>query len=351
MPGARLTLMQREEIAIGLELGYSYARIASRIGVHRSTVGREVALNALDRPSHMRGTYRAVPAMIKAAARAPRPKPRKLAAGTPLRRRVLELLKQDYSAQQIAGRLRREHPDEPQWWVSHETIYQAWFVQSKGSLRAELIDELGTPARQRPTRLATGTHRKPRDFRSTDRRGHGRDKTPISDRPAEAADRAFPGHWEGDLIIGAGRTGRAAIATVVERASRFTIACLLPDTPRTSAYVVAHLAQTIKTMPDLLFRTLTWDNGAETHSHAHFTMATGIQVYFADPYKPWQRPTNENTNRLIREYLPKHRDLATVTQQELDHILDRLNSRPRKVLNYQTPAERLTQNLAVATTT
>jgi transposase, IS30 family len=253
--------------------------------------------------------------------------------------------------------LRREHPGAPQWWVSHETIYQAWFVQSKGSLRAELIAELRAEGRLAPDgrvyghpRLKTAAQRKPRDFRSIDRRGKGRDKTPISERPAEAADRAVPGHWEGDLIIGAGRSGRAAIATVVERASRFTIACLLPETPRTTTYVVARLAETINNLPNLLFRTLTWDNGAEMHGHTQFTVATGVKVYFADPYKPWQRPTNENTNRLIREYLTKDRDLATVTQDELDYVLDRLNSRPRKVLNYQTPAERLHQDHLVATT-
>lgn len=342
MPGARLNFAQREEIALGLARGLPLSQIARVIGVHRSTVGREIKLN---RPFNLGGEYRAVPATALAMMRAPRPKPRKLAVGSELRHKVVELFKLDYSAQQIAGRLRHEHPDEPQWWVSHETIYKAWYVQGKGSLRKELIAELGG-AKPRTGAAA----RRPRDFRSTDQRGQIQERRSISERPAEAADRAFPGHWEGDLIIGAGRNGRAAIATVVERASRFTVACLLPEVPRTTAYVVSRLAETIQGMPQLLFRTLTWDRGAEMHAHKKFTIDTGIQVFFADPHSPWQRPTNENTNRLIREYLPKGRDLKTVTQDELNHVLDRLNGRPRKVLDYQTPAERLAQNLAVATT-
>lgn len=338
LSGARLTLAQREEISIGLELGESFAVIAVRVGVHRSTVGREVRGNW---PRHSL-VYRALPAHAAAMRRAPRPKPRKLAPGTALRGRVVADMAAGWSAQQVAGRLRRQHPQEPQWWVSHETIYKAWYVQGKGSLRQELIAELGG------ARPRTGpVRRRSRDHRSGDRRGRIADAVPISQRPPQAADRAIPGHWEGDLIVGPGN--KSALATVVERASRFTVAATLPQ-GRGSAHVTGRLAETIKHLPEVLFETLTWDRGMEMAEHARFSIDTGVQVFFADPYSPWQRPTNENTNRLIRHYLPKTRDLSTVTDAELQQILTALNTRPRKVLGYQTPAERLLENLAVATT-
>lgn len=337
MPGARLTLDQRIQIEVGRAKDESFTAIADRIGAHRTTVAREVRLNW---PPHS-DRYLALAAHAAAMVRAPRPKARKLAVGTPLRAEVVRLMTQDWSMQQIAGRLRLEHPDEPQWWVSHETIYKAWYIQGKGSLRAELLTELGG---QRPR---TGTaRRRPRGERGDQRRSRIVDPTPIGQRPDDATNR-LPGHWEGDLIIGP--FNRSALATVVERCSRFTLAVTLPQ-GRNTDHVTTRLAQTITALPDLLFTTLTWDRGAEMAAHKQFHIDTGIQVYFADPYSPWQRPTNENTNRLLRDYLPKSRDLTTVTDPELNTILHKLNSRPRKVLGYRTPAEVLTDTLNRATT-
>ena len=243
------------------------------------------------------------------------------------------LLRQDYSPGQIAGRLKRGHPGDKAMQVSHETIYQALFVQGKGSLRAEVAAAVrcGRARRRRPR---TGNHT-----------GQARIAgiISISERPAEAEDRAVPGHWEGDLIIG--KNGKSAVITLAERASRFALIIALPD-GRTADKVADALADRILALPAALRRTLTWDRGSEMAAHAGFTLATDVKVYFADPHAPWQRGTNENTNGLIRYYLPKGTDLSIHSQADLDAIADKLNTRPRRTLGYRTPAEALNDLLA-----
>jgi IS30 family transposase len=278
MAGPRLSLAEREEIAIGLARREPVRQIAARIGRAPSTVSREVRRN-LSAPRR----YRAFPAHIQAVARArARRRPRKLAAGSPVRALVCELLRLDYSPGQIAGRLKRDYPHRPELQVSHETIYQALFVQGKASLRAEVATAVrcGRARRRRP-RMGNHTGR-PRIAGMIS----------ISDRPAEAADRAVPGHWEGDLIIGAGV--QSAVATLAERTTRYCMIIALPH-GRTAAAVADAVAAHITTLPTALRRSLTWDRGTEMAAHAAFTIATGIPVYFADPHSPWQRGTNENT--------------------------------------------------------
>jgi len=323
MPGARLTIDEREEIAHWLAVGYSVRQVALRVGRSPSTVSREVARNVSPSPRR----YRAFQAHMLAAARARRSRPRKLAAGTAVRALVCQLLGQDYSPGQIAGRLRRDFPGCPELQVSHETIYQALFLQGKGSLRAEVDAALRCGRARRRPRNAPG-------------RG-GNSKIPgmisISRRPAEAADRAVPGHWEGDLIIGAG--AHSAVATLAERTTRYCMIVALPGGRHGADAVADAVAAQITTLPAQLRRSLTWDQGREMARHAAFTIATGIPVYFADPHSPWQRGTNENTNGLIRYYLPKGTDLSIHSQADLDAIADQLNTRPRRTLGYRTPAE------------
>jgi IS30 family transposase len=333
MPGRRLSLAEREEIAIGLAGGEPVRRIAARLGRAPSTVSREARRNVSRSPRR----YRAFPAQIAAVARARRDRPRKLAPGSAVRGLVAGLLREDYSPGQIAGRLKRDYPGRPELQVSHETIYQALFVQGKGSLRAEVAAAVrcGRARRRRPRMGAP--------------RGHApiRGMVNISERPAEAADRAVPGHWEGDLIIG--KDVQSAVATLAERTTRFCMIIALPH-GRTAEAVAAAVAAKITTLPADLRRSLTWDQGKEMARHAAFTIGTGIPVYFADPHSPWQRGTNENTNGLIRYYLPKKTDLSVHTQDDLDTIAAKLNTRPRRTLAYATPAETLS-NLLVATTT
>jgi transposase, IS30 family len=333
LPGKRLTLADREEIAYlrGHHLGVR--QIAAWIGRDPATVSRELRRNASGSPRR----YRALSAHLQARERARRSKPRKLIAGSPLRAEVAAGLRKGWSPGQIAGKLKRDHPGRPELQVSHETIYQALFVQGKGSLRAEVDAAI---------RCGRSRRRRPRS-----RAGETRGKIPgminISERPAEAADRAVPGHWEGDLIIGAGTA--SAVITLAERATRYCMIIALPD-GRTADKVAAALTAHITTLPAALRKSLAWDQGKEMSSHAAFTVATGIPVYFADPHSPWQRGTNENTNGLIRYYLPKGSDLTAWTQDQLDDIAAKLNTRPRAVLDYATPAEALNSYL-VATTT
>jgi transposase, IS30 family len=334
MPGARLTIDEREEIAHWLAAGHSARQIALRVGRAPSTVTRELARNTSPSPRR----YRPFPAHVQAAARARRDRPRKLAAGSPVRAVVCELLRQDYSPGQIAGRLKRDYPGRPELQVSHETIYQALFVQGKGSLRAE-VDAAVRCGRARTRRPRMGRPRGQPRFTGM---------INISQRPAEAADRAVPGHWEGDLIVGARQ--HSAVATLAERTTRYCMIVALPGGRRTADTVAAALAAKITTLPADLRKTLTWDCGNEMAAHAAFTIATGVRVYFADPHSPWQRGTNENTNGLIRYYLPKGSDLARHTQADLDAIAAKLNTRPRRTLGYATPAEAL-NDLLVATTT
>jgi IS30 family transposase len=333
VPGKRLTLKEREDIAYlrGHHLGVR--QIAEWISRDPGTVSRELRRNSSPSPRR----YRALQAHIAARERACRSQPRKLVAGSALRTEVAAGLRVGWSPGQIAGRLKRDHPDQPELQVSHETIYQALFVQGKGSLRAEVATAL---------RCGRARRRRPRS-RSTEARGKIPGMINISERPAEADDRAVPGHWEGDLIIGAAT--QSAVITLAERTSRFAMIIALPH-GRTADAVSGALAAHITTLPDALRRSLTWDCGKEMSRHADFTIATGIPVYFADPHSPWQRGTNENTNGLIRYYLPKGTDLTQHTQADLDTIADQLNTRPRRTLGYATPAETL-DNLLVATTT
>jgi transposase, IS30 family len=332
MAGSRLSVAEREEIAIGLACREPLRQIAVRLGRAPSTVSREVRRN-LSEPRR----YRAFPAHIQATARARRSRPRKLAAGSPVRALVCQLLREDCSPGQIAGRLKRDYPHRPELQVSHETIYQALFVQGKASLRAEVA-----------TAIRCGRARRRPRARAAETRGQVAGMINISQRPAEAADRAVPGHWEGDLIIGAG--AHSAVATLAERTTRFCLIVALPGGRRGADAVAAALAAKITSLPADLRRSLTWDCGKEMARHAAFTVTTGVPVYFADPHSPWQRGTNENTNGLIRYYLPKGTDLSAHTQAGLDTIAAKLNTRPRRTLNYATPAEAL-NDLLVATTT
>ena len=333
MPGKRLTLAEREEIAAGLAGREPVRLIARRLKRAPSTVSREVRRNISASPRR----YRAFPAHVQAVARARRSRPRKLVAGTALRAEVAALLRLDYSPAQVAGRLKRDYPHRPELHVSHETIYQALFVQGKGGLRAEVAAAV---------RCGRARRRRPRS-RAAEARGKITGMINISERPAEAADRAVPGHWEGDLIIGA--AAQSAVVTLAERTTRYCMIIALPS-GRTAEAVAAAVSAHLATLPAALRQSLTWDQGKEMARHAQFTNATGIPVYFADPHSPWQRGTNENTNGLIRYYLPKGTDLSGHAQHQLDDIAAQLNTRPRRTLGYATPAEAL-NDLLVATTT
>jgi IS30 family transposase len=322
----RLALQDREEIRVGLQAGESFARIARSIGRSASTVSREVNNNG------GRARYRAVAADGAAYRRALRPKPAKLATNPALRARVEELLVTHWSPQQIAARLKLEFADDPSMQVSHETIYQSLFVQARGALRKDL------------TRcLRTGRTRRRTQGRA-DRRGPIADMVLISERPAEIEDRAVPGHWEGDLLVGA--DGRSAIVTLVERQTRYVLLARIAA-DKTSPAVCAAIADKILTLPQQLARSLTWDQGREMAGHANFTVKTGLPVYFCDPHSPWQRGSNENTNGLLRQYFPKGTDLAVHSQDELDRVAAELNGRPRQTLGWANPAEKLNQLIAM----
>jgi transposase, IS30 family len=332
--GPRLSVAEREEIVVGLARREPLRQIAVRLGRAPSTVSREVARNVSGSPR----AYRAFPAQARACGRARRSRPRKLAAGSPVRAEVARLLREHYSPAQIAGRLKRDYPGQPELQVSHETIYQALFVQGKASLRAEVATAIrcGRARRRRPRARAGQT------------RGQIPGMINISERPAGAAGRAVPGHWEGDLIIGAGQ--HSAVATLAERTTRFCMIVALPGGRRGADAAAAALAAKITSLPAGLRRSLTWDCGKEMARHAAFTIATGVPVYFAGPHSPWQRGTNENTNGLIRYYLPNGTDLSAHSQTGLDAIAAKLNTRARRTLGYATPAEALNEFL-VATTT
>jgi transposase, IS30 family len=322
-PG-RLTLADREEITLGLHAGDSFTAIAARLGKAVSTVSREVAANG------GREGYRAWRAHQRARQQARRPKAPKLACPE-LAAQVTSWLTEWWSPQQIAARLRIEFPGDPMMKVSHETIYQALYVQGRGELRRELARCLRTGrAKRRPRGRGENT-------------GRIRDMVMISERPAEAEDRAVPGHWEGDLIIG--KDCRSAVGTLVERTTRYVLLLHLPA-GRDAHLVERAMRQAITALPADLARTITWDQGKEMAYHAHFTIATGIPVYFCDPHKPWQRGSNENTNGLLRQYLPKGTDLSAHSAADLARIARSLNTRPRKTLGFMTPSEKLTELLA-----
>ncbi len=321
----RLRPSEREEISRGLRAGESARRIADRLHRAPSTVSREVARNG------GREGYRAVRAGTAARVRGRRPKVAKLARSPRLRAEVERLLLRRWSPRQIAQRLRLEHPDDEEMRVAHETIYQALFVQGRGALRRELA-----------LCLRSGRARRRAQVPDT---GRMAGMVLLSERPAEVADRAVPGHWEGDLLVGKGN--RSAIATLVERRTRYVLLAALPA-GRSAPAVRDALVERIGTLPAHLRRSLTWDRGHEMADHLRFTVATGVAVYFCDPASPWQRGTNENTNGLLRQYLPRSTDLSTVSQAELDAIADELNGRPRQTLAWMTPSEALAEAVALA---
>ncbi|MFC7429981.1 IS30 family transposase, partial [Nocardia tengchongensis] len=320
----RLSLAEREEISRGLAAGDSLRSIARGLGRAPSTVSREVAKRG------GRFAYRALPADRAAWARAVRPKPTKLSKNPGLAAVVSEKLVQRWSPQQIAGWLAR-NPQSSMGYVSHETIYRTLFIQARGELRHELTRYLRTHRAMR----------RPKVVRQPDGRGQRRGVLTIAERPAEAADRAVPGHWEGDMLFG---RGMSPVATLVERSTRFLLLVALPEGKRADLVADA-LAARILTLPDALRRTLTWDQGYEMAEHAAFTVATGVPVYFCDPKSPWQRGSNENTNGLVRQYLPRHLDLRAYSQADLDAIADELNGRPRQTLGFRTPSEALEEVL------
>jgi len=320
-----LRVGEREELSRGLAMGESCRAIARRLGRAASTVSREVHRNG------GRQSYRAAAADGAAVGRRRRPKPGKLALSSALRAEVEAGLQLDWSPKQISAWLKREYSDNPQMQISHETIYVSLYVQGRGSLRAELTKHLRT---RRTYRRAKNEIR---------RQGPKMlpDPIMISERPAEANDRAVPGHWEGDLLLG---TPTTAIGTLVERSTRYVMLFTLARGPRAQA-VREGIATSIVKLPLSLRRSLTWDQGAEMSQHQRFTVETGVAIYFCDPGHPWQRGTNENTNGLLRQYFPKGRTLAHVTQAELDRVADQLNGRPRETLGWRTPAEALTELL------
>ena len=330
---SQLSVAQREDISLGLAAGKSYAELGREVGCHRSTIKREI-----DRQRDPRGNgygrdgYRAWRADRDAYTRARRAKPSKLASNRRLHDVVEAGLIKHWSPNQISIRLVVDFPDDLEMRVSHETIYQSLFVQAKGGFRKDLVQC-----------LRTGRTRRRAQSRVT-RAGSIKDMVMISDRPAEIEDRAVPGHWEGDLILG--RNNRSAIVTLVERSTRFLMMIALPDDHKAETVATA-IAEHITTLPAQLRRSITWDQGSEMTEHVKFTIATDIAVYFCDPHSPWQRGTNENTNGLIRQYFPKGTDLSIHPQSELDRVTDELNGRPRETLGAMTPSEKFTELVAL----
>ena len=321
-----LTSVSEKTISRGLASGSSIREIAG--GLHRaaSTVSREIARHG-GRPA-----YRAYAADQQAWNAALRPKRCLLAVNSELRDVVASKLMLDWSPEQIAGWLKTRYPHDEGMRVSHETIYRSLFIQARGALKKELMDYLRSKRRMRRSRHSS-------------EHGHSRgqivDAVSIRERPAEAEDRAIPGHWEGDLLAGG---KNSYIATLVERHSRFLMLVKVPS--KETEPVVAALSEHVRQLPATLRRSLTWDRGLEMAKHKEFTVATDVQVYFCDPQSPWQRGSNENTNLLLRQYFPRGTDLAPITQAQLDQVSLRLNQRPRKTLGFQTPADKLQASVA-----
>lgn len=322
-----LTDVDREQISRGLAVDQSIREIARTLSRPPSTISREVNRNG------GRAHYRAIEAERQAWRRAARPKPCRLAREPKLRALVAAKLELDWSPEQIAGWLKREYPRDARMHISHETIYRTLYVQARGALKKELLAHL---RRRHPLR------RSRRYTTAGQPRGQIIDAVSISERPASIEDRAVPGHWEGDLLAGSKNTH---IATLVERQSRFVQLIKVPS--KDAAAVARALTRHVQRLPDGLMESLTWDRGLEMAHHKRFTVATDVAVYFCDPQSPWQRGTNENTNGLLRQYFPKGTDLSTVTQAQLNAIARRLNARPRKTLEFMTPAEKLAQIVAL----
>jgi len=347
VPGSRVTFEERVRIEALWAAGESIPRIAALVGRHRSTVHRELVRNGSGRhgakhPDRGAGGpyrwgYRAVWAQEHARVRARRPRLSRLRADSPLRDFVVDGLRRRWSPREISARLVRAYPDAVEMRVSHETIYQAFYLQSRGALR----DLLGREVLRRGR-----SHRVPRRPDGLCGKGHRRlDLLRISARPAEAADRAIPGHWEGDLLMGARQN--SAIGVLVERSTRFVVLVALPDKAWHDTARFADLAaDQMLLLPEHLRRSMAWDRGFEmVHAHPRFEEKAGLKVYFCDPHSPWQRGTNENTNGLLRQYFPKGTSLARYTQDDLDQVAAELNGRPRETLGWDTPNEALNKYL------
>ncbi|MHB1451529.1 MAG: IS30 family transposase [Coriobacteriia bacterium] len=322
-----LTLSEREEISRGIALGHSLRRIGRTLGRSPSTISREIKRNG------GANKYRAHLAHQASFIRARRPKLCVLATHTALRDHVAAKLACDWSPAQIAGELKVSFPDDETMRISHETIYKTLFVQARGVLKKELMRHLRTRRSMR------------RSIHSTTKgqeRGGIKDAISIAQRPPEVADRVVPGHWEGDLIVG---SNNSQVATLVERTSRFVV--LVKTEGKDATSVRTALERQVRHIPDELKRSLTWDRGTELAQHKQFTIDTGVQVYFCDPQSPWQRGTNENTNGLLRQYFPKKTDIGCFSQEELDEVAWKLNTRPRKTLDFRTPASKLQDVVAL----
>jgi transposase, IS30 family len=327
----RLTFEQREDISLLKAQGHSDAAIARAVGCHRSTIGRELRAGSTRFPGR-RPRYRASVAQAAADQRARRWVPGKLALNTHLRAQVQAGLEEERSPEQICGRLKMDFPDDPEMRVSHKTIYKALYVQGRGELRRDLHKRLRTGRAVRKPHRAVG-----------ERRGRIPDMVNIAERTTEADDRAVPGHWEGDLIVGT--ASRSAIGTLVERATSFTMLLHLPDGHGADAMAEA-MTLAMSRLPQVLRKTLTWDQGSEMTNHVKIAKATGLDIYFCDPHSPWQRGINENTNGLLRQYFPKGTDLSVYQADYLEHVAMKLNNRPRKRLGFHTPAEALDKLLS-----
>lgn len=321
-----LTLAEREEISRGVAAGRSLRWIAVSMGRACSTVSREIRRNG------GRRGYRASTADQAAWDRARRPKTCRLVRNSALARIVAEKLQLEWSPEQIAGWLKRRFPDDENYQVSHETIYRSLFIQARGALKKELLQHLRRTRAMRRSRHHT---------QKTDNHGRITDTVSISERPASVEDRAVPGHWEGDLLFG---SNTSQIATLVERHTRYVMLAKVEG--KDTETVINALIKHAHSLPRELYQSLTWDRGKEMADHKRFTLATDIKVYFCDPQNPWQRGSNENTNGLLRQYFPKGTDLSVHSQARLNAVARRLNERPRKTLNYETPAERFAQCVA-----
>lgn len=321
-----LTLAEREEISRAITAGQSARSIAELLGRSPSTISREIKRNGGQE------CYRASQAEQAAWDRTLRPKTCKLVENRALARIVADKLRGQWSPEQIAGWLMQTYPSDESYQVSHETIYRSLYIQARGALKKELLEHLRRTRAMRRSRHHT---QKTGD--------HGRiiDAVSISERPATAADRAVPGHWEGDLLCG---SGNSQIATLVERQTRYVMLVKLPG--KDTETVINALIKHAHKLPNELYKSLTWDRGKELADHKRFTLATDIKVYFCDPHNPWQRGTNENTNGLLRQYFPKGTNLSVHSQAQLNAVARRLNERPRKTLNFETPAERFNQCVA-----
>jgi IS30 family transposase len=317
-----LTLAEREEISRSVVAGRSVRAIASAMDRAPSTISREIARNGGS------GRYRAAAADKRAWKKALRPKLCKLAMNAQLRQAVAAKLERNWSPEQIAGWLKHLHPENEALRVSHETIYRSLYVQARGVLKKQLVQHLRS-------------HRSIRHSRHATQKGRMANTISIRERPASIEDRAVPGHWEGDLLCG---SKNSQIITLVERQSRYVMLAKVPN--RTTQTVVSALIKQARKLPDELYKSLTWDNGGELADHQRFTIQTDIAVYFCDPHSPWQRGSNENTNRLLRQYFPKGTDLAPHSQAQLNRVARELNERPRKTLDFHTPAERFNECVA-----